>query len=84
VTPEPYTYSRSYELWSVASGNLIADVDSEAEAIEATLAYLTPSAIGPAVDVSLVVYDDDQPVRALEGADLASRAGLTDDTRRSV
>lgn len=81
---EPYTYAMPYELWSVASGNLIADFDAEAEAIEATRAYLTPSVAGPAADVSLVVYDDDQPVRALEGADLASWAGIPDDTRRSV
>ena len=73
-----------YELWSVASGNLIADFDSEADAIEATRAYLTPSATGPAVDVSLVVYDAEQPVRALEGADLATWAGVSDDSRRSV
>ena len=73
-----------YELWSVSSGNLIADFDAEADAIEATRAYLTPSATGPAADVSLVVYEDNQPARALEGDDLASWAGLTDDTRRSV
>ena len=74
----------TYELWSVASGNLIADFDSEADAIQATRAYLTPKSTGPAADVSLVVYDDEQPVRALEGADLATWAGLNDDSRRSV
>lgn len=74
-----------YELWSVASGNLIADFDSEVEAIEATRAYLVPSATGPAADVSLVVYEGEQPVRSLEGVDLATWAGLTTDgTRRSV
>ena len=73
-----------YELWSVASGNLIADFDSEAEAIEATRAYLTPIPGGPAADVSLVVYDGEQSIRALDGADLAIWAGLTDDSRCSV
>jgi hypothetical protein len=73
-----------YELWHVASGNLIADFDSEAEAMEATRAYLSPGPSGPAVDVSLVMYDDEQPVRALEGPDLAAWAGLPDTSRRSI
>lgn len=52
----------------VASGNLISDFSSEAEAVEAARAYSTPDASGPAVDVSLIVYDDqDQPVRSFKG-----------------
>jgi hypothetical protein len=62
-----------YELWDVASGNLITDFDSEAEAVKSARAYLTADASGPAVDVSLVIYDDDdQPLQALEGAALAA------------
>jgi hypothetical protein len=42
-----------YELWDVASCNLITDVDSEIEAVDAARAYITASEDGPAVDVSL-------------------------------
>lgn len=57
-----------YELWDVASGNLITDFDSESEAVEATRAYLTASDAGPVVDVSLIVYDDeDRVLQSLEG-----------------
>jgi hypothetical protein len=62
-----------YELWDVASGNLITDFSSESEAAEAARAYLTADQSGPAVDVALVIYDeDDQPVQSLEGSALAA------------
>jgi hypothetical protein len=62
-----------YELWDVASGNLIADFDFESEATEAARAYLTADQSGPAVDVSLMIYDDDDaPVQSLEGDALAA------------
>jgi hypothetical protein len=71
-----------YELWDVASGNLITDFDSEVEAIETTLAYLTADDSGPAVDVSLVVYDDEsRPVHALEGPALAAWIERASQTR---
>lgn len=67
-----------YELWDVASGNLITDFDSESEAVEAARAYLTADQSGPPVDVSLIVYDDqDQVLRSLEGD--ALRAWLSPD-----
>jgi hypothetical protein len=66
-----------YELWDVASGNLITDFDSEAEAVDAARAYITPDDTGPAVDISLIIYDDeDRPVRSLEGDALATWLGL--------
>jgi hypothetical protein len=41
--------------------------------VEAARAYLMADASGPAVDVSLVIYgDDDQPLRALKGEALAA------------
>jgi hypothetical protein len=62
-----------YELWDVASGNLISDFDSEAGAVEAARAYLTADASGPAVDVSIAIYgDDDHPLQALESDALAA------------
>jgi hypothetical protein len=72
-----------YELWDVASCNLITDVDSEIEAVDAARAYITASEDGPAVDVSLIVYDDqDQPMRSLEGDALARWLGLSSEARR--
>jgi hypothetical protein len=71
-----------YELWDVASGNLITDFDSESEAVDAARAYITPDDNGPAVDVSLIVYDDeDRPVRSLEGEALARWLGLNSEAR---
>jgi hypothetical protein len=71
-----------YELWDVASGNLIIDFDSESEAIETARAYLTTDENGPAVDISLIVYDDeDRPVRSLEGDALSTWLGLSGETR---
>ena len=71
-----------YELWDVASGNLITDFDSEAEAVEAARAYLTADDRGPSVDVSLIVYDDqDQPVQSLEGDALTTWIRRARDTR---
>lgn len=65
-----------YEIWDVASGNLISDFESETEAIEAARAYITADDSGPAVDVSLMIYDDqDQPTHSLEGAALAAWIG---------
>ena len=56
-----------------ADAVFITDFDSEFEAAEAARSYLTASQSGPAVDVSLVIYnDDDQPVQSLEGAALAA------------
>jgi hypothetical protein len=71
-----------YELWDVASGNLITDFDSEPEAVETARAYLQADETGPAVDVSLIVYDDqDRPVRSLEGDALATWLGLSSEAR---
>ena len=65
-----------YELWDIASGNLITDFDSEAEAIEAARAYTTSDESGPAVEVSLIVYDDEnRPIHSLEGDTLAAWIG---------
>ena len=77
-----YTAGMWYELWDITSGNLITDFDSESEAVEAARAYVTPNDDGPAVDVSLIVYDDeDRPVRSLEGAALTRWLGLSSETR---
>ena len=71
-----------YELWDVASGNLITDFDSESDAVEAARAYVTADERGPSVDVSLVVYDDDDhAVRSLEGAALATWLGVSSEAR---
>jgi hypothetical protein len=74
-----------YELWDVASGNLISDFDSEAEVVEAACAYVTPAEDRPAVDVSLIVYhDDDQPVRSLEGDALTRWLEIEDERTWAV
>jgi hypothetical protein len=66
-----------YELWGVTSGNLITDFDTEADAVEAARAYITQDESGPAVDVSLIVYDDqDRPIQSLEDDALAGWADL--------
>jgi len=71
-----------YELWDVASGNLITDFDSEAEAVETARAYIKADETGPAVDVSLIVYDEqDRPVQSLEGDALATWLGHTTEAR---
>ena len=71
-----------YELWDVASGHLISDFDAESEAVEAARAYITSDERGPAVDVSLIVYDDDErPIRSLEGDALATWLGLSSEAR---
>ncbi len=65
-----------YELWSDDSRNLLHEFDAEEEALDAARAYLTPDRSGRAVDVTLVVYDDDRPVRSVHGAALAELIGL--------
>jgi hypothetical protein len=71
-----------YEHWDVASGNLITDFDSEAEAVEAARAYVTAADNGPAVDISLIVYDNqDQPIHSLEGDALAAWIRRSNDSR---
>lgn len=78
-----YTDGMWYELWSVESGNLMHDFDMEAEALEASRAYLNPDDSGVVADVVLVVYGDDgKPIRSLHGADLAARAGAAAERRR--
>lgn len=62
-----------YELWHVDSANLMDDFESQAEALEAVRAYLTPDAEGVTVDVALMVYGDaGQEPRSIHGAELES------------
>ena len=71
-----------YELWDVASGNLITDFATEDESVEAARVYITADETGPAVDVSLIVYDNnDQPIRSLEGDALKAWLGLSREAR---
>ncbi|HZO30777.1 MAG TPA: hypothetical protein VFH48_32820 [Chloroflexota bacterium] len=65
----------TYQLWDLASRNLIDEFPVEAEALDAARAYLTPDDDGVAVDVALVVYgDDDQPMRSIHGDELTAAA----------
>jgi hypothetical protein len=65
-----------YELWSDESRNLLHEFDSEMEALDAAREYLTPDQSGRVVGVTLVVYDDNRPVRSVHGAALAELIGL--------
>ena len=59
------------------------DFESEAEALDAARAYLTPDNDGVTVDVALLVYDETGQARSLHGADLASLVfGPSQDTVR--
>jgi hypothetical protein len=61
----------TYQLWDVASSNLIDEFDAEAEALDTARAYLTPDEDGVTMEVALVVYDmDDRPERSIYGEDL--------------
>jgi hypothetical protein len=65
----------TYQLWDLASRNLIEEYAAEAEALDAARAYLTPDDDGVTVDVALVVYgDDDQPMRSIHGDELTAAA----------
>ena len=65
----------TYQLWDLASRNLIDEFAVETEALEAARAYLTPDDDGVTVDVALVVYgDDDVPMRSIHGDELTAVA----------
>ena len=58
----------TYQLWDLASRNLIDEFDVEAEALDAARAYLTPDDDGVTVEVALVVYGDaDEPMHSIYG-----------------
>ena len=60
-----------YQLWHAETANLMDYFDTEAEAVQAARAYLTPDASGAIVDVFLIVYDDTEtPIRSIEGDEL--------------
>lgn len=62
-----------YELWHIESANLMDDFESQAGALEAARAYLTPDDEGVTVDVALMVYGDaGQEPRSLHGTELES------------
>jgi hypothetical protein len=63
----------TYQIWDLASSNLIDEFDAEAEALDTARAYLTPDEDGVAVEVALIVYGaDDRPERSIHGDDLKS------------
>ena len=62
----------AYQMWHPESANLMDYFDTEAEAVEAARAYLTPDQNGESVDVLLVVYDDNETlIRSIDGEELA-------------
>jgi hypothetical protein len=62
----------TYQLWDLASRNLIDEFDVEAEALEAARAYLTPDQDGITVEVALIVYGgSDEPPRSVHGDELS-------------
>jgi hypothetical protein len=64
-----------YQMWHVASSNLMDDFDREDEALDALRANLTPNKHGVTIDVLLIAYDDDgKPLQSIEGEDLARLA----------
>ena len=63
----------TYQLWDLASRNLIDEFDVEAEALDAARAYLTPDEDGVAVEVALIFYGDaDEPMRSIHGDELTA------------
>lgn len=61
-----------YEMWHVETRNLMDYFDTEAEAVEAVRAYLTPNEAGEIVDVLLIVYDDTETlIRSIDGEELS-------------
>ena len=63
----------TYQLWDLASRNLIDEFDVEAEAFEAARAYLTPDEEGVTVAVALVLYGDaDEPIHSIHGDELTA------------
>jgi hypothetical protein len=63
----------TYQLWDLASRNLIDEFAAEAEALDAARAYLTPDDDGVVIDVALVVYGDtDEPMRSVHGDELTA------------
>lgn len=70
----------TYQLWDLATRNLIDEFAVEAEALQAARTYLTPDDEGVTVDVALVVYgDDDAPKRSIHGDELTAAAFGPDD-----
>ena len=68
-----YTVPMTYQIWDLASRNLIDEFDVEAEALEAAKAYLTPDEDGVTIEVALVLYGDaDGPTRSIHGDELTT------------
>lgn len=63
----------TYQLWDLASRNLVDEFEAEADAFEAARAYLTPDEDGVTVEVALVVYGSaGVPVRSIHGVELTT------------
>jgi hypothetical protein len=74
----------TYQMWHAETANLMEYFDTEAEAVEAVRAYLTPDENGQSVDVFLIVYDDSEtPIRSIDGEELARLVfGASDEPHR--
>ena len=63
-----------YELWSLASRNLMHDYEAEAEAVAAVRDYLGDGSLTHD-ELALVVYDDQgAPTKSITGPELTSLA----------
>lgn len=63
----------TYQIWDLASRNLIDEFDVEADALEAARAYLTPDEDGVTIEVALVLYGDaDEPMRSIHSDELTT------------
>lgn len=73
-----------YQMWHVETRNLMDDFETEAEALEAVRAYLTPDGHGETVDVLLIAFDDaGTPLRSIDGENLSRLAfGASEDRAR--
>jgi hypothetical protein len=62
----------AYQLWDLATRNLIDEFDVEQDALQAARAYLTPDDSGVMIEVALVLLSEDEtPVRSIHGDELA-------------
>ncbi len=64
-----------YELWDVRSRNMLADFDTEAEALMAVRDFLAINSPDMADELTVVWRDEDRGAAVAEGSELARHAG---------
>jgi len=69
----------TYQIWDDATGNTIASMSSESEAVQFLHGMLNANGAAGVRDLAIVAYPDDgsDPYTVLEGADFLARLALS-------